>query len=128
MTATATILIVDDDVSLRSAFGRALERAGYHVVTTTGTNAVVDLIDSTGAGAVLLDNHMPGVGGIELIGLIRNRWTADEVPIVLISGSSEQAEIDRAVRAGANDVQRKPVELPALVAAVRAVLDSESQK
>ncbi|MEZ5382544.1 MAG: response regulator [Microthrixaceae bacterium] len=120
--AAQTVLIVDDDVALRDAFARALEHVGYEVVAVTGTPAVVDLIVAHQPGMILLDNHMPEASGIELIRLIRDRWSRDEVPIVLISGSSLQGEIDQALDAGANDVRRKPVELAELISTVRGAL------
>lgn len=121
-TAPPTVLIVDDDVALRSAFARVLERVGHHVVQASGGPEVGELIRSHRPSLVLLDNHMPGTSGVELIRLIRADWRSDELPIVLISGSSVQGEIDEAMRAGANDFRRKPVELPDLIATVDAAL------
>lgn len=124
--STGTVLIVDDDVALRTAFARALERVGYRVVAVTGSTAVIDLIVEHRPGMILLDNHMPEASGIDLIRLIRDRWSAGELPIVLISGSSMEGEIDQAIEAGANGVRRKPVELADLLSTVRSVLEAES--
>lgn len=124
MTSTnPTLIIVDDDVALRTAFARALERSGYDVLTTTGSPDLIGMIDDRKPAAVLLDNHMPGASGVELIGLIRTRWTPQELPIVLISGSSIQGEIDQAMAAGANDFRRKPVELADLISTVRTLVE-----
>lgn len=124
--ATQTVLIVDDDAALRAAFARALEHVGYRVVAVTGSPAVVDLIVEHQPGMILLDNHMPGASGIDLIQLIRDRWSRVDLPIVLISGSSLQGEIDQAINAGANDVRRKPVELADLISTVRGALQQTS--
>lgn len=118
-----TVLIVDDDVPLRTAFARALDRVGYDVIAVTGSRAVLDLIDTHDPAMMLLDNHMPDASGIELIRLVRERWSPAELPIVLISGSSLQTEIDQAIEAGANDVRRKPVELGELIATVHHALE-----
>ncbi len=118
------LLIVDDDVALRTAFARALERLGYCVFTTTGSPAVLQMITDHEPAVVLLDNHMPGATGIELIGLIRQRWSANELPIVLVSGSSIQGEIDEALKAGANEFRRKPVDLADLISTVQAAIRS----
>lgn len=126
MSAQSTVLIVDDDVALRAAFARVLERVGYKVVQTTGTPAVVDLVRTLRPTLVLLDNHMPGATGVELIGLIRAEFDLERLPIILISGSSVQGEIDAAMQAGANDFRRKPVELPDLISTVDAVSRSTS--
>ena len=122
-TTTRTLLIVDDDVALRTAFARMLERSGYNVVAATGSPEIVDLIENHRPGAILLDNHMPGATGIELIRLIRKHWSIDVLPIVLISGSSIQGEIDQAMQAGANDFRRKPIELGDLTSTVQALFE-----
>ena len=113
------LLIVDDDVALRTAFARALERVGYSVTTATGSPEVLQFIADNEPALVLLDNHMPGTGGIELIQQIRQRWSSEQLPVVLISGSSIQGEIDEAMKAGANDFRRKPVDLADLIATVQ---------
>jgi CheY-like chemotaxis protein len=123
---TQTVLIVDDDAALRAAFARALEHVGYRVVAVTGSPAVVDLIVEHQPGMILLDNHMPGANGIDLIRLIRDRWSRVDLPIVLISGSSLQGEIDQAINVGANDVRRKPVELADLISTVQGTLQQTS--
>ena len=118
------VMIVDDDVPLRTAFARAIERAGYGVVTTTGSSGLLDLIVEHQPALILLDNHMPGATGIELIKAIRHEWSTEELPVVLISGSSIQGEINEAMKFGANDFRRKPVDLDDLVATVRSTLGS----
>ena len=122
-TTTQTLLIVDDDAALRTAFARMLEHSGYNVVTATGSPEVIDLIENHRPGAILLDNHMPGTTGIDLIRLIRRTWSIDDLPIVLISGSSMQGEVDEAMQAGANDFRRKPIEFADLISTVQALFE-----
>ena len=122
--ALPNLLIIDDDVALRTAFARALQRIGYDVVATTASLEVLDLIRDHRPAMILCDNHMPGASGVELITLIRQQWSAEELPIVLISGSSIQGEIDQAMQAGANDFRRKPVDLADLITTVECAIAS----
>lgn len=122
ISALPRLVVVDDDVALRTVFAKVLTRAGYEVRTATGHPDVVALVDEQSPAAVLMDNHMPGTSGIDLITLLRERWSQDCLPILLISGSSNQAEIDTAMRAGANQFRRKPVELADLLSAVQDLL------
>lgn len=124
MNPSRSVMIVDDDVPLRTAFARALERVGYSVTATTGSPEVLDLINTHRPSLILLDNHMPGATGIELIKEIRQIFSLDELPIVLISGSSIQGEIDEAMKSGANDFRRKPVGLDELIATVETAIGS----
>ncbi|MDH3301546.1 MAG: response regulator [Acidimicrobiia bacterium] len=113
------VMIVDDDVALRTAFERALVRVGYSVETMTGSPDVIGRVAEAQPALILLDNHMPEASGVELIRSIRLQWSKEELPIVLVSGSSIQGEIDTAMAAGANDFRRKPIDLPELLATVR---------
>lgn len=123
IAAPPRLVIVDDDVALRTVFAKVLTRAGYEVSTATGNPDVVAMVDEQAPAAVLMDNHMPGTSGLDLITLLRRRWSQNSLPILLISGSSNQEEIDAAMRSGANDFRRKPVELLDLLSAVRALLE-----
>lgn len=120
------LLVVDDDEALRTVFAKLLKRAGYDVMTTTGSPDVPDLVEQYGPSAVLMDNHMPGASGIDLIRLLRERWSSVRLPILLISGSSNLTEIESAMSAGANDFRRKPVELPELLAAVQGISNPDN--
>lgn len=121
------VMIVDDDVALRTAFAKALDRVGYDVVTTTGSPEILDLIAADLPALILMDNHMPGASGTDLIKTIRQQWSLAELPIVLVSGSSIQGEIDEAMKAGANDFRRKPIDLADLIATVQAAIATPEQ-
>ncbi len=103
-------------------FAKVLTRAGYDVLTTAGHPDVVALVDKQRPAGVLMDNHMPGTSGLDLIELLRRKWSKQALPILLISGSSNTDEIDAAMQSGANDFRRKPVELPDLLSAVRDLI------
>ncbi len=126
MNQSRSVMIVDDDVPLRTAFARALERVGYSVTATTGSPDVLELIAAHRPALILLDNHMPGATGIELIREIRRLFSRDQLPIVLISGSSIEGEIEEAMKSGANDFRRKPVGLDELVATVETAIGSSA--
>ena len=120
-----TALIVDDDAPLRVVFGRALERSGFAVHIADGAAAAAAVLEEHPVSVVVLDNHMPGMSGLEAIKLIRERRSSGELPILLVSGSSHVRDIELAMSLGANAFLRKPVGLDELVAAVRDLLGAD---
>ena len=115
------ILLIDDDIPLRTAFSRALERQGY---TTKGIDGSVDVVDEVRnfePSIVLMDNHMPGKTGMQILKILRGYWSIDELPVVLISGSSRQAEVDSALAQGVTAFRRKPLGIAELIETVRLV-------
>jgi CheY-like chemotaxis protein len=123
MTAdTAPILVADDQMPLRIAFSRALQRNGFETLEATTGPEVLEILDEVTCSALVLDNHMPGATGIELIEAVRARPTTRDLPIVLATGSSSAEEVELALRLGADEYLLKPVDLSDLVAAVERLV------
>jgi PAS domain S-box-containing protein len=101
------ILVVDDQASLREMEEIRLGRLGYAVETRASGEAALEALDAAHEpfDAVLTDQNMPGMTGLELAGAIRGR--DDDVPVVLVSGSAAGAEHMDA--ADTEAVIRKPV-------------------
>lgn len=116
------VLVVDDDSAVRWLFARTLERAGLQAVEAAGGRDALDLISQRAFSAVLLDNHMPGMSGLDLIRELRSRPESATLPIILITGSSNVADRVTGLQAGASDYLAKPVDLYELVARVKAQL------
>lgn len=131
----ACVLVVDDDAPVRSLLAAALTRAGYWVETapdgTAALTALAPLLAPTGDGdglenaevgfdLVLLDLVMPAPDGAETLRRVRERFAPDELPVVMLSGVEESDAVVAALAAGANDFVPKPVDLPILLARVRA--------
>ena len=64
---------------------------------------------------VLLDLALPGINGLDLLETIRRSHSAEDLPVVVLSGSKESADIDRAFEIGANSYLVKPVAFSALI-------------
>jgi len=118
------ILLIDDDLPLRTAFSKALEREGHLTEGIDGSIDVIQKIEKFAPDLVLMDNHMPGKSGLQILELIRAKWSKEELPVVLVSGSTMQDEVDKALNSGVNAFRRKPVELWELVETVNMVIGS----
>ena len=119
---SGTVLIVDDEESIRSFARRALERAGYRVLDASdGAQAMGLFSDHLGEiGAVVLDLTMPVMDGRQVLGHLRE--IDPGVRVILSSGFSEH---DLAVRGVAGDelFLQKPYLLGELLETVRTVME-----
>jgi two-component system response regulator MprA len=115
-----SILVVDDEPSVRQALQRALTFEGYSVRTADDGRAALDDLLTTPADAILLDVTMPGVDGLEVCR--RLRAAGDRTPILMLT--ARHATVDRVagLDAGADDYLVKPFALEELLARIRALL------
>src|SRR5690349_20655503 len=81
------VLVVDDEDVLRRWMARALKSAGFLVVEATGATQAVEFLADFAFDAVVTEVLMPGMSGIELLRLARQRDL--DLPVLLISGASE---------------------------------------
>jgi EAL domain-containing protein (putative c-di-GMP-specific phosphodiesterase class I)/DNA-binding response OmpR family regulator len=125
VSAPATILIVDDDPSIRRLFATTLQRAGFSTIEAASAEAGMALLDAHDIALVLSDVGLPVMSGIEFARVVRLRLDGETLPIILITGSGEDATVVSGLDAGADDYIQKPVHVDELVARVRAQLRNQ---
>ena len=119
MSRTATVLLVDDDVSIQRAVAPLLRSRGYHVdVVSTGLDALKAVVDS-GPDLIVLDLGLPDLEGAEVCRRMRAHTKA---PIVILSAHSAEAEKVAALDLGADDYVTKPFGPEELLARIRVAL------
>jgi len=119
-----TVLIVDDDSSVRRVLQMQLSEAGYNVQpATSGTEALRILLEST-PKLVITDLRMPDVDGIQLLRRIADEEIQTTVIVVTAFGSIETAV--QAMRLGAYDYIMKPIDYEALLLAVHRAMERQS--
>jgi DNA-binding response OmpR family regulator len=114
-----TILLIEDDGSIRSAITRALSDLG-HVVTSasTGMSGLEAAVDSA-PDVVLLDLGLPDIDGLQVLAMLR---AVSEVPVIIITARDDDADMVRALDGGADDYVVKPFGIEQVEARLRAVL------
>jgi two-component system response regulator MprA len=125
-TAMPTILVDDDDPSLREVMRRSLEREGYRVLVAEDGMAGARRWRAEGAHLIVLDIQMPEMDGIELLVQVRTR--APRLPIVVISGGDQTRNLDLLGDAhllGATAVLEKPFTIEQLSHTVARLLRVE---
>jgi two-component system, OmpR family, KDP operon response regulator KdpE len=115
-----TILIVDDDNSMRMALHVTLSGMGFTVVDASRGEEALTLVQLTRFDAVLLDVDIPGMGGLEACRCIRN-MTA-HLPILMLTAMDGEDDQILALDAGADDYITKPFRLRELTARLRSAV------
>ena len=115
----ATVAIVDDDPAVLDSLKFLLEVVGYKVLTYASAQAF--LTDgATTPACMIVDQHMPGMTGLELVRQLRD--AGGSIPVLLITGSSSPAIVARAAQLGVEKVLEKPPEEHDLLGFVSAWL------
>jgi DNA-binding response OmpR family regulator len=119
----ATILLIEDDNGIRSAITRALTDLG-HVVTTSnrGMSGLESAVDNQ-PDVVLLDLGLPDIDGLQVLTMLR---AVSEVPVIIITARDDDADMIRALDAGADDYVVKPFGIEQVEARLRAILRRSS--
>ena len=114
-----SILVIEDDASIRAALERGLAERGHAVQTAASGIAGLEAVLGDRPDLVLLDLGLPDVDGITVIGMIR---AASAVPIIVITAVDDDPTMVRALDAGADDYVVKPFRLDQVTARIRAVI------
>ena len=114
MAEPARIGVVDDDAAQRQLLSSALERAGYATRTCKDGAEALEHLDEF--AAMLLDVRMPGLSGLEVLRLAKQR--RPDLPIILLTAFIDVRDAVSAIKMGAIDYLEKPIDLDELIAAV----------
>jgi DNA-binding response OmpR family regulator len=113
------LLLVEDDAAIRSALVRALSERGHGVTTAvTGMAGLQEAVENR-PDIVVLDLGLPDIDGCTLLTMLRS---VSKVPVIVATARDDEAEIVRALDAGADDYVVKPFAAEHLDARIRAVL------
>ncbi|MBU8974566.1 MULTISPECIES: response regulator [unclassified Lysobacter] len=120
-TTTALVHLVDDDAGVLKALARLLATEGLEVSLSQSTREFLARYDPEVPGCIVLDLAMPEMGGLELQALLEGQGVTH--PVIFLTGCGDIPSTVRAMKAGALDFLTKPVEVDALLDAVRRGID-----
>ncbi|MBS0166231.1 MAG: response regulator [Nitrospira sp.] len=112
---SATILVIDDEESVRQALKRVLEDAGYQVAEAGNGRQGLELFRATPADLVITDIEMPEMDGLVLILELTRAFL--NVKVIAVSGLASN-ELQAAKLLGARSTFSKPLDLPVLLRAI----------
>ncbi len=123
------ILLVEDNEMNRDMLSRRLERKGYVVVLATDGQSGVEMAESEAPDIVLMDMSLPVLDGWEATRRLKAKPATRHVPVIALTAHAMSGDRDKALDAGCNDYDTKPIDLPRLLGKIESLLgDAASQK
>jgi DNA-binding NtrC family response regulator len=108
MKSRAHILVVDDEINIRGALVTMLEKKGHQVRGVATAEEGLAQLEAAPSDLVVTDLRMPGIGGMEFLCQLKDRWPDTEVVVMTAYGSIDTAV--EAMRCGAYDYLTKPID------------------
>jgi len=121
----ATVFVVDDDASVRTALKRLIQSIGFQVKTFDSAQAFLEHGPHDKPACLILDVRMPGISGIELQKQLTNAGFL--MPIIFITGHGSIPMSVKAVKAGAVDFIEKPFDDQKLIDAINIALKEDEK-
>ncbi len=119
---SASILVIEDEEPIQVLLKYNLESEGYRVRSSAQGEDVAFMIAEERPNLILLDWMLPGISGIEVCRLIRAKPESRDIPIIMLTARSEEAEKVRGLATGADDYLVKPFSVPELLMRIKTIL------
>jgi two-component system response regulator MtrA len=114
------VLVIEDNANLAFGLTRSLESEGYEVEAADDGNKGLELARTCGADLIVLDLMLPGIDGYSVLRQLREKGS--DIPVLILTARSEEADKVVGFRLGADDYVTKPFGLSELLARVQAIL------
>jgi len=121
-STAATILVCEDDPSLRLLFRLTLEPHGYNVIEAGDGRSGIELALSSGPDLVIIDKGLPDRSGIEVARTMRETPMLEKMPILMATGSMQPGERLTAEDAGVDSFLYKPFNMIRLITEIQRLL------
>ncbi|MDR1005991.1 MAG: PglZ domain-containing protein [Bacteroidales bacterium] len=117
------ILWVDDEMDLLKPYILFLQTKGYEVVTAIDGNEAMDVLGKTMIDIIFLDENMPGMSGMDVLMLIKEKFPT--IPVIMITKSEEEQIMEQAIGSKISDYLIKPVNPKQILLTLKKHLDSQ---
>ena len=118
----ARILLVEDNEMNRDMLSRRLERRGYEIVMALDGEQGVEMAQSAKPDLILMDMSLPAMDGWEATRRIRASVATKSVPIIALTAHAMSDDREKALAAGCDDYDTKPVDLERLLPKIEVLL------
>jgi len=104
-----SILVVDDDESIRGLLSSYIGSAGYHVAVADDGQRALEMLSVECFDLVLLDYKMPGLDGAEVLASIRTTYSPSKTAVIMCTSIKDAGSVSHCINLGANDYLAKPI-------------------
>jgi two-component system, cell cycle response regulator DivK len=119
------ILLVEDNEMNRDMLSRRLLRKGFEVVMAVDGGQAVNMAETELPDLILMDMSLPIIDGWEATRRVKASETTGHIPIIALTAHAMAGDREKAISAGCNDYDTKPIELPRLLEKIDALLPHE---
>jgi two-component system, cell cycle response regulator DivK len=116
------ILLVEDNEMNRDMLSRRLERRGYEIVIAVDGGEGLELARSTAPDLILMDMSLPVVDGWEATRRLKAAPETARIPVIALTAHAMRGDQEKALEAGCDDYDTKPVDLPRLLGKIETLL------
>ena len=116
------ILLVEDNEMNRDMLSRRLQRKGYEIVLALDGQSGVEMAQSQAPDLVLMDMSLPVLDGWEATRRLKADAATQHIPVIALTAHAMSSDREKAIEAGCDDYDTKPVELPRLLGKIAALL------
>ena len=120
------ILLVEDNEMNRDMLSRRLERRGYQVAIAVDGEQGVAMAQSEAPDLILMDMSLPVLNGWEAARQLKATSETRAIPIIALTAHAMLGDREKAIEAGCDDFDTKPIELPRLLDKIEALLAGKS--
>ena len=120
------ILVVEDNELNRDMLSRRLVRRGYQVVVAVDGQEGVAMARAQAPDLVLMDMSLPVVDGWEATRQLKAGAETRSIPVIALTAHAMGGDREKALAAGCDDYDTKPVDFPRLISKIEALLDRET--
>ena len=116
------ILLVEDNEMNRDMLSRRLQRKGYEVMIAVDGENGIEMARDKAPDLILMDMSLPVLDGWEATRRLKSDETLKHIPVIALTAHAMANDRDKALDAGCDDYDTKPIELPRLLAKIEALL------
>jgi CheY-like chemotaxis protein len=122
------ILLVEDNEANRDMLSRRLMRKGYEVILAADGQNGVEYALSEAPDLVLMDMSLPVLDGWEATRRLKSAPGTQHIPVIALTAHAMSGDREKAIEAGCDDYDTKPIELPRLLAKIEALLSGSADE
>ncbi len=123
----AKILLVEDNEMNRDMLSRRLERKGFEVVMAPDGQQGIELAASEAPDLILMDMSLPVLDGWEATRRVKAADTTRKIPVIALTAHAMVGDREKAINAGCDDYDTKPVDFPRLLGKIETLLQREKE-
>jgi CheY-like chemotaxis protein len=117
------ILLVEDNEMNRDMLSRRLARKGYEVSIAVDGRQGVEMAQTAAPDLILMDMSLPVLDGWEATRQLKNSDATRHIPVIALTAHAMSGDRERALEAGCDDYDTKPIELPRLLEKIESMLN-----